>query len=135
MGLRGAIRAWIMRWRFGALALGDRGERYAARWLERRGYMILERNLTVGRDEADLLALAPDGSIVIVEVKTRANPGTWPETAIDLRKRRRLARLATRLGARRGYDPRAIRFDVVAVSWPAGGLPTVRHFPHAFEAP
>ncbi|MHC4428896.1 MAG: YraN family protein [Planctomycetota bacterium] len=135
MRFRGAIRAWVIRWRYGALAPGERGERYAARWLARRGYRILERNVAVGRDEADLLALAPDGSVVIVEVKTRQDPGVWPETAVGLRKRRRLTRLATRLAARRGYGARPIRFDVVAVTWPAGGVPTIRHFADAFETP
>jgi putative endonuclease len=123
-----------MRWRYGALAPGERGERYAARWLARRGYRILGRNVAVGRDEADLLALAPDGSVVIVEVKTRQDPGAWPETAVGLRKKRRLTRLAARLAAR-GYGARPIRFDVVAVSWPIDGVPIVRHFADAFDAP
>ena len=115
--------------------MGKRGERVAARWLRRRGYRILETNLSFGRDEADLLALAPDGSVVIVEVKTRSNPATWPEMAIDRHKRRRMARIAARLRVRPDYAARAIRFDVVAVSWPPGDLPQVRHFPHAFEVP
>ena len=51
-------------------SLGDRGERLAARWLTRRGYRILHRKLTIGRDEADLVAVDPHGTVVIVEVKT-----------------------------------------------------------------
>ncbi len=31
------------------VSLGERGERLAARWLTRRGYRILHRNLTIGQ--------------------------------------------------------------------------------------
>ncbi len=41
--------------------LGDKGERLAARWLSRHGYRIIHHNYTLGKDEADLIALDPDG--------------------------------------------------------------------------
>ena len=79
--------------------LGRRGERRAARFLRRRGYRILHRNLTIGRDEADLVALDPDGrTIVIVEVKTRSSDYLAPEVKINRDKQYRLARLAAGQG-------------------------------------
>ncbi len=127
------MRGAAFRRRWGRLPLGGRGERVAAQWLTRRGYRILEQNMTIARDEADLVALAPDGAIVIVEVKTRASPASQPETAIDPDKQRKLARFASRLHARRDFRDRAMRFDAITVIWPPKGEPEVRHFPHAFE--
>jgi putative endonuclease len=113
-----------------------RGETIAARWLDARGYRILERNRRIGRDEADLIALDPDsGTIVIVEVKTRTGPDRTPEARVDARKRYRLARLAARLQATPRYADRPMRFDVVAVVLPRRGAPIVRHSEAAFDSP
>ncbi len=120
----------------GRHATGARGERYAARWLRRRGYQILMRNLTLGDDEADLVALDPDGvTVVIVEVKTRRSDEPPPEEQIDGRKRFRLARLAARLQRSGEYEGRPFRFDAVAIVWPDPGRPDVRHYVGAFDSP
>jgi putative endonuclease len=118
-------------------ALGERGERLAARWLKRRGYRILHRRLTVGRDEADLVAVDPDGrTLVIVEVKTRSSATPPPEDAFDRGKRYRMARLASRLAAgRKGLDGHLVRLDAIAIIWPPGADPEVRHYVNAFESP
>jgi putative endonuclease len=114
-------------------ALGDRGERLAARWLKRRGYRILRRNYVVGRDEADLVAVDPDGkTLVIVEVKTRAAEVPGPEAGFTRDKRFRLTRLASRLHDRPEFHDHPIRFDAVAIVWPPGGEPEVRHYKDAF---
>ena len=115
---------------------GARGEPYAARWLRRRGYQILMRNFTLGDDEADLVALDPDGvTVVIVEVKTRRSDEPPPEEQIDGRKRFRLARLAARLQRSGEYEGRPFRFDAVAIVWPDPGRPVVRHYVGAFDSP
>lgn len=103
-------------------ALGDAGEREAARFLENAGHRVLVRNWRCGRDELDLVTLAPertaDGAevLVFVEVKTRdAADLKGGYHAVDTRKRRALRR------AVRGYlrsirRPEAVwRFDVVEV--------------------
>ena len=114
--------------------LGPRGERVAAGWLRRRGYRILHRNLRLGRDELDLVALDPDGrTIVIVEVKTRRVGRVAPEASVDGVKQRRLVRAAMRL-EQSVYPDRPLRFDTIAVQWPAAGRPRVRHTPDAFES-
>lgn len=125
--------SWFLRRRSRGASLGRRGERLAARWLARRGFRILFRNLTVGRDEADLVAVDPDGrTLVIVEVKTRRTDAPAPEAGLDDRKGDRLARLAARLTRRREYRGHPVRLDAVAVVWPDGGRPEVRHHRGAF---
>lgn len=116
--------------------LGDKGERLAARWLSRQGYRILHHNYTLGKDEADLIALDPDGTtLVIVEVKTRTDAEPPPEVGFNRDKQYRLARLASRLAKMPRFRDRPIRFDAVAIVWPRGEKPQVRHYPSAFESP
>ena len=116
--------------------LGHAGERIAARWLRRRGFRVLGRNVRIDHDEADLVVEDPDGrTVVIVEVKTRSSALHAPEVRVDARKQYRLARLASKLHGRRAFADRPFRFDVVAIVWLPDGAPDVRHVPGAFEAP
>lgn len=118
-----------------ARSLGEAGERAAARFLKDRGYRIVERNLHAGKDEADIVAIAPDRrTLVIVEVKTRRDDAITPEEQINHRKRRRLTRLAQRLQQRAAFRDRPIRFDVIAVVWPENSQPAIRHHEAAFDA-
>jgi len=118
------------------ISAAAQGEQAAAKWLQQRGFDILERNLRVGDDEADIIAHDPESrAIVIVEVKTRTDPNALPEERIDQRKQFRLARLAANLQKRRRYRHCPIRFDVVSVILPPEGEPAVRHIPGAFESP
>ena len=118
------------------LPLGRRGEALASTWLKRQGYAILERNREISDDEADVIALDPDGrTVVIVEVKTRRGSETAPESAMTRRKQFHLSRLAMRLQRSNEYRNRPMRFDVIAVTWPEEGEPIIRHTPGAFEAP
>ena len=106
----------------------------AAGFLRRLGYRILERNLRIGRNEADIVAVDPDAeTIVIVEVKTRRGRYLAPEVNVDHRKRRRLRRLALCLSERRGYADRPFRFDVISIVETPGGAPEIEHFENAFE--
>lgn len=50
--------------------LGRRGEILAALYLKRAGYLILEKNYHLGRNEIDIIA-KKDNIIVAAEVKTR----------------------------------------------------------------
>ena len=117
--------------------LGRRGERFAEGYLKRRGYRILRRGYTVGRDEADLVAVDPDGrTLVIVEVKTRRRAAPPPEASLTRAKQYRLARLADRMRLKEpAFRNRPLRFDAVSIVWPIDGDPQVRHFVDAFESP
>jgi putative endonuclease len=114
---------------------GERGEALAAKWLREHGYRILHRNLKVQDDEADLVALDPDGrTMVIVEVKCRTEDGTPPEAWVNARKQYFLTRLASKLVKRREFADHPIRFDVIAVVLRDGAEPELRHIPGAFES-
>ena len=113
--------------------IGVAGERAAAQYLADRGYTVMERNLRIGDDEADIVAMAPGGAVAIVEVKTRRGPWT-PEERVDAVKQGNLVRLAATLLERPEFHDRMFQFDVVAVSVEADGTFTVLHWPHAFDA-
>lgn len=112
-------------------ALGEAGESAAARYLVERGWEILARRWKAGRYEIDLVA-ERRGVVAFVEVKTRRPGGLAPPaSAVDARKRRRIAS-AARAGARRWRSARAFRFDVVAIEWDSDG-PRIDHLEDAFR--
>src|SRR3972149_3046541 len=75
-------------------SVGKRGEEEAARFLQKRGFAILDRNVRSRLGEIDLVAR--DGkALVFVEVKTlRERDGDPPQAAVGQSKQRRLGRLA-----------------------------------------
>lgn len=114
--------------------LGAHGEDAAAQYLASIGYRVLGRNVHAGDVEADIVALTPDGSIAVVEVKARSGP--WhPEDRIDAVKRDRMVRAARALSATDPLRDRMFQFDVVAVSMHADGTVDVVHWPNAFDSP
>jgi putative endonuclease len=124
-------------WRklFPPVNLGQRGEAVAARYLRRRGYKIAARGSRGALGELDLVAV--DGrTVVFVEVKTRRSQDAGhPAEAVDDDKQRRLTRLAVGYLRRHGLLEYPARFDVIAITWPAGrGKPTIEHFRQAFQA-
>jgi putative endonuclease len=81
--------------------------------------------------------IALDGDcIVFVEVRsTEGTDPLRPALSVDLEKQRRLTKLALYFLQRKKLLGRSARFDVLAVSWPAGQAePKMAHYPSAFEA-
>jgi len=74
--------------------------------------------------------------IVFIEVKTRTSSDDGhPAEAVDAAKQRRLTRLAVTFLKRHRLLDYSARFDVIAVTWPAGKRrPTIEHIQNAFEA-
>ena len=77
--------------------VGRVGEEIAARFLERSGRRILDRNLRLNIGEIDLL-VGWKGRRIVVEVKTLVGPMN-PLKRVDLDKQNRLRGLAARVGA------------------------------------
>lgn len=128
---------WLVEWfrRRSVAALGPRGERAAAEFLEKLGYRILDRGRRFRFGEIDLVAL--DGeSIVFVEVKTRRRDNRGdPSEAVDRGKQERLTRSALAYLKRRRLLGRRTRFDVVSIVWNDDAAPPrIAHIRGAFEA-
>lgn len=114
------------------IRLGEAAEKKAARFLEAKGYRILQRNFRWRHGEIDLVALDGD-CVVFVEVKYRSGRAFgWPQEAVGGRKRARLQRGAMEYLWQRGLiDVVPIRFDVVAVGGTGDGC-TIEHIENAF---
>ncbi len=121
--------------RLGSRALGRRGEDYAAAFLTRRGYRILEKNYRFRHEEVDLIVRRKD-TVCFVEVKSRCGEAFGPpEEAVGPGKQRAIIRVALVYLQERGLTDVTVRFDVVAVLFDAGGeLRRVSWIPGAFEA-
>lgn len=113
--------------------LGVRGETYAAKYLRQKGYAIILRNYRTGMGEIDIIAR--DGkTLVFVEVKTRADDDPPPEAQVNAFKQHQITKMARLYLSKYGTPLPPARFDVIAIVWPAGGSPTVRHTINAFDA-
>jgi putative endonuclease len=74
-----------------------------------------------------------DGTLVFVEVKTRANEDFSPsESAITKTKRMRMIRAARHFLAVNDIEERPCRFDVVTIVLGEKGKAQVRHYENAF---
>ena len=95
---------------------GARAERAAERHLRKRGYNTLARNLRVGRNELDLVMLAPDHTtVVVVEVKSSAMGTMRARGALDAGKRRRIGKAIQTLERLRLLEGFALRVDGILV--------------------
>ena len=114
--------------------LGRWGEELAAEQLEAGGLRVLARNWRCPQGELDLVGLEADGTVVFVEVKTRAGTGFGtPVEAVGWRKAGRIRRLACAwLADHRPTGTTGLRFDVVGIVRRSGEPPEVTHLRGAF---
>ena len=114
------------------LALGTAGESVATGYLRRLGMRIIARNWRCPIGELDIVAR--DGrELVFCEVKTRRSTAYGlPAEAVTPGKAGRIRAMAVRWRHDHGIPPCPTRFDIVAVLWPRGAAPTVRHLVGAF---
>src|SRR3954468_15511562 len=114
--------------------LGDQGENVAARYVRSTlGYRILTRNFRIEGGEVDIVAR--DGkTLVFIEVKTRAYDDPTPEEQVNEFKTHQITKAAKVFLSRYGFPQPPARFDIIAIVWPSGREPIIRHTPNAFEA-
>ncbi len=119
---------WWRRW------FGRKAERAAAVFLRTQGYRLLAANVDDQWGELDLLAL--DGpTLVVVEVRSSESRAVDELAAtVDFQKQRRITDATTRFLAKRKLLDMPVRFDVLAIRWPPGEKPEIRHYPDAFSA-
>lgn len=113
-------------------AVGEYGERVAARTLTDAGMVILDRNWRCAVGELDIVA-QDAATIVFCEVKTRRSDRFGaPVEAVSTAKVRRLRTLAALWLAAHPTVRGEVRFDVVSVRPQPAGRAAVEHLRGAF---
>ncbi|MCH5267474.1 MAG: YraN family protein [Lachnospiraceae bacterium] len=110
--------------------VGIHYEELAARYLQDKGYQILERNYRTPCGEIDIIA-RQGNTLVFVEIKFRSGEqyGT-PSEAVDYVKRQRISKVALYFYSRYGYEQELpCRFDVIAIC----GGERIEHIEDAFD--
>lgn len=103
------------------IALGHRGEDWAAEWYAENGYEILARNWRNAEGEIDIICGTVDEAgctvLVVCEVKARtSNSLGHPLEAVTPVKQRRLRRLASAYLRSQDVWYDHVRFDVAGVT-------------------
>jgi putative endonuclease len=99
-----------------AAETGRKGEAVAARYYQQRGCLLLAHDYRTRMGEIDLILREPDGTLVLCEVKTRAEGSlASPAEAVDRPKQRRLIRAAQYYLQQNGLSDAPVRFDVAEV--------------------
>ncbi|MGN1040495.1 MAG: YraN family protein [Candidatus Fimimonas sp.] len=95
--------------------VGQTGEQMAAKYLQKQGYEILQRNYVAPHGEIDIIA--KDGNyVVFVEVKRRKTQEFGlPREAVTLRKQQTIAQCAKLWLAKNKLYGTPVRFDVVDI--------------------
>ena len=123
-------------WRLHLFSLGTRGESFAACWLRRNGYRVIEKNVRIYHDEIDLIAIDKKSrQLVFVEVKTRAEttPGL-PVDAVDRKKQKKILRAARHyMQQHQALGELPHRFDIAGIVWYKKKGPEITYYPNAFE--
>ena len=108
------------------------GEQLAAVYLKKKGLTIVERNYRCFIGEIDIIAR--DGeTIVFVEVKSRRSSGFGdPASSVDIRKQKKLSKVALAYVGEHNLENRRARFDVISIIMHPNGN-EVQHIPNAFD--
>jgi putative endonuclease len=113
--------------------LGRWGEKRCEKFLKHKGLKTLARNFRCKTGEIDLVMVDADGTLVFVEVKTRANEDFSPsESAITSAKKTRMLRAARYFLSTNHIEDRPFRFDVVTIVLAEKGPAQIRHYENAF---
>jgi TIGR00252 family protein len=113
---------------------GRLGESLAAEFLVKQRYVILAHNYRKPYGEVDIIAR--DGkTLVFVEVKTRISSDFGsPFEAVDVRKQRRISRIAQEYLQSYDLVGAPARFDVIAIRLDSDNRPVaIDHMQNAFD--
>ncbi len=65
---------------------GQLGEQVAARFLQKNGYRIIQKNFLIRGGQIDLITMSPQSNLVFVEVKTRQASVNYQEILISAKQ-------------------------------------------------
>lgn len=107
--------------------LGQRGEQLATWYLRLKGYRIIARNYRIRGGEIDIICRR-GGCVVFVEVKTRSGQaGGYPEEYVTPAKLQKIQRTIAYYLLEKRRPPKAIRIDVISITFGPSVLPEVLH--------
>lgn len=112
--------------------LGRLGEDAGCEYLVKKGYKIISRNFRQKWGELDIIAVAPDKTLVFVEVKTMTDSinGIKPEdqlTGSKLRKLKRMASLYANHYPELVNDDKGWQIDLLAITV-KGDIFDIKHY-------
>jgi len=114
-------------------SLGRWGEKRCEKFLKRKGLKTLTRNFSCKTGEIDLIMVDRDGTLVFVEVKTRASEDFGSsESVVTKTKQARMLRTARYFLATNNIENRPFRFDVVTIVLGEKNPEQIRHYENAF---
>ena len=112
--------------------IGKEGEEIAVKYLEEKGFEIIERNYQYGHGEIDIVAKDKD-ELVFIEVKTRLNLELGePEYAVNQRKIKQIKKMAELYLFDKEIEEENCRFDVIAIILLNKTIPQITHYESAF---
>ena len=117
--------------------LGKKGEDFACKYLVDKGFKEIERNFRKPWGELDIIMVAPDKTLVFVEVKTIKNfssQGVRPEdqmTRSKIEKFKRTASLYANSHLDLANDKKGWRLDLIALT-KIGNDYLVKHYENVF---
>jgi putative endonuclease len=123
----------VQQWEDERQVLGLEGERIAIAFLTSCGWSVEAHRFRLGRHDIDLV-VRRGSTVAFVEVKTRRSTicGSGLE-AVNWRKQRDIARVASVWVLRHGRPGDEYRFDLLAVQNHPGKAPTVEHVADAWR--
>ena len=110
--------------------LGEKGERFAVKYLQDNGYEILERNYRFLKSEVDIIA-KKQNVLIVVEVKTRStNYFGSPQDFVNPKKIKLLVTAIDNYIIEKDLDIE-VQFDIIALIKKRGEF-KIEHFKNAF---
>ncbi len=115
------------------ILLGKTGENQACRFLQKKGYCIVQTNYRTRCGEIDIIA-KQGPVLVFIEVKTRRSSSFGsPLLAVTAKKQRQISMVAQEYLSRNNLFDTDARFDVVGMSIGAADHVKIEHIENAFE--
>ena len=114
--------------------IGAYGEDLACKYLIGNHYKIIERNYRKPWGEIDIIAIAPDKTLIFVEVKALRKTNNFnlkPEDQLTRAKLKKLSRTASIYANNNQKlikETEGWRIDLIAISLKNAGNPTISHY-------
>ena len=113
--------------------LGRWGEKRCEKFLKHKGLRTLARNFSCKLGEIDLIMVDGHGTIVFIEVKTRASEDFTPtETLVTKDKQNKMYNTARYFLNSHNIENRPYRFDIITIVLENNGCQRINHYENAF---